>query len=155
VGVAAQVGGLIGTVVLGLWLQRIGFTPVLTACFAIAAASLVAIGQPELPLAALVAVSFLAGWGLFGGQPGLNALAATYHPTDLRSTGIGAGLGIGRFGAILGPVLAGELMLRGWSNEQLFHAAAVPAVLSAAVIFCMRWVLGPRRAASDAEAPAR
>ena len=141
VGVAAQTGGLIGTVVLGLTLQRIRFTPVLTACFATAAVSLVLIGQPGLPLPALFAVSFLAGWGLFGGQPGLNALAATYYPTDLRSTGIGAGLGIGRFGAILGPVVAGELMLRQWSNEALFQAAAVPAALSAGVILSMRRVL--------------
>jgi MFS transporter, AAHS family, 4-hydroxybenzoate transporter len=147
VGVAAQAGGLVGTVVLGLTLQRIGFTPVLAACFATAAACLVAIGRPGLPLPALFAVSFLAGWGLFGGQPGLNALAATYYPTDLRSTGIGAGLGIGRFGAILGPVIAGELMLRRWSSEDLFQAAALPAVLSAAVILGTRGFLDPRRGA--------
>jgi MFS transporter, AAHS family, 4-hydroxybenzoate transporter len=149
VGVAAQAGGLIGTVVLGLTFQRIRFVPVLTTCFATAAACLFLIGRPGLPLGALFVVSFLAGWGLFGGQPGLNALAATYYPTDLRSTGIGAGLGFGRFGAILGPVVAGALMLRGWSNEDLFQAAAAPAALSAFVIFGMRWVLEPRRARPD------
>ena len=155
VGTAAQTGGMIGTVVLGLVLQRVGFVPVLTTCFAAAALNLALVGQPGLPLAALVAVAFVAGWGIFGGQPGLNALAATYYPTDLRSTGIGAGLGIGRFGAILGPVLAGELMLRGWSTEDLFRAAAAPAAISTIAILAMRRVLGradERRPVAD---PAR
>jgi len=142
VGTAVQVGGALGTIVLGLVLQRLGFVPVLFACFAGAAVNLALIGQPGLPLAALVAVAFLAGWGIFGGQPGLNALAATVYPTDLRSTGIGAALGIGRFGAILGPLLAAELMRRQWSSEELFHAAALPAVLSALAVLAMRWVLG-------------
>jgi MFS transporter, AAHS family, 4-hydroxybenzoate transporter len=155
VGVAAQAGGLVGTVVMGLVVQRVGFVPVLTTCFTVAAASLAVIGRPDLPLPTLFAVAVLVGWGLFGGPPGLNALAATYYPTDLRSTGIGAGLGIGRFGAILGPVIAGELMLRRWPNEDLFQAAAVPALLSAAVVFSLRWVIGPRRTAPEPHALAR
>ena len=90
-------------------------------------------------------MAFLAGWGIFGGQPGVNALAATWYPTDLRSTGLGAALGVGRFGAILGPVLAGALMLRQWSTQELFQAAAIPAAASAALIFAMRWVIEPPR----------
>ena len=111
VGTAVQTGGAIGTIVLGLVLQRVSFVPVLAACFATAAASLVLVGQPGLPLAALAGVAFLAGWATFGGQPGLNALAATHYPTDLRSPGLGAALGVGRFGAILGPLVAGAVML--------------------------------------------
>jgi AAHS family 4-hydroxybenzoate transporter-like MFS transporter len=73
----------------------------------------------------------------------VNALAATYYPTALRSTGIGWSLGIGRIGAIVGPVLAGELMALHWSNQQLFIAAAVPALISALVMLSMRWVIAP------------
>ena len=67
----------------------------------------------------------------------MNALAATYYPTTLRSTGIGWSLGIGRIGAIVGPVLAGQFMALHWSNERLFIAAAVPALISAIVILGM------------------
>ena len=77
------------------------------------------------------------GWCIFGGQPGLNALAATYYPTDLRSTGIGAMLGVGRFGAILGPLVAGGLLARGWTGAELFRAAAVPAVISTAAMLAL------------------
>jgi AAHS family 4-hydroxybenzoate transporter-like MFS transporter len=89
-------------------------------------------------LTLLFVAAFLAGVGIFGGQPCVNALAATAYPTDLRSTGIGAGLGIGRFGAFLGPLVAGELIRRQWSTEALFQAAAVPAVISALAVLALR-----------------
>lgn len=155
VGAAAQTGGAVGTVALGLLQQRVGIVPVLTATFALAASSLALIGHPALPLAGLVAISFLAGWGLYGGPPGLNALAATYYPTDLRATGIGAGLGIGRFGGILGPLLAGALMQRHWSTHALFVAAAVPALIACAVTLSLRWAMRPARAARAPAAVAR
>lgn len=142
VGTAVQVGGMLGTFALGLLLQRLGFTAVLFACFAGAAANLAVIGEPGLPLAALVAFAFLTGWGVFGGQPGLNALAATFYPVHLRSTGIGAALGVGRLGAVLGPLLAAELLRRQWSGAALFQAAAVPAVVSALAVLALHAVTG-------------
>jgi AAHS family 4-hydroxybenzoate transporter-like MFS transporter len=142
VGTAVQAGGAIGTVVLGLIMQRTGFVAALAVCFAGAAVNLALLGQPWLPLWLLVVVAFLAGWGIFGGQPGLNALAATAYPTELRSSGLGAALGVGRFGAILGPLLAGGLMARHWSTEALFYASAAPAVISTLVVLAMGRVLG-------------
>ncbi len=137
VGTAVQVGGAIGTFVLGGVVQRLGFVRVLSVCFAVAAASLCAVAEPALPLAAAAPVAFVVGWCIFGGQPGLNALAATYYPTDLRSTGIGAMLGVGRFGAILGPLVAGGLLARGWTGAELFRAAAVPAVISTVAMLAL------------------
>jgi AAHS family 4-hydroxybenzoate transporter-like MFS transporter len=141
VGTAVQLGGMIGTFVLGSVVQRLGFVPVLATCFLCAAAGLAVIGEPALPTAALAAVAFVVGWGIFGGQPGLNALAATSYPTDLRSTGIGAALAVGRFGAILGPLVAGALLARGWGGAALFRAAAIPALVSTAVVLAMAAVL--------------
>jgi AAHS family 4-hydroxybenzoate transporter-like MFS transporter len=142
VGTSVQTGGVIGTIVIALILHRIGFIPMLTACFAIAATSLALLGEPSLTLPLLFLVAFLTGWGIFGGQPTLNALSASYYPTDLRSTGIGAGLGIGRIGAIVGPVVAGELMRAQWSNEALFHAAALPAALATIAVLVFARAVG-------------
>jgi len=146
VGTSVQTGGVLGTLALGWIIQRLGFVAVLTGCFTIAAINLALIGQPSLSLAMLFAVAFMAGLGIFAGQPGLNAFAATVYPTDIRSTGIGSGLGIGRFGAFLGPILAGELLRRQWSAQDLFHLAAMPAAVSALAILAMRWTSAePRR----------
>ena len=54
---------------------------------------------------------------MIGGQPGINALSATYYPTYLRSTGVGWGLGVGRIGAIVGPYLGGMLLGRQWGRR--------------------------------------
>jgi len=49
---------------------------------------------------------FVIGWGSSGTQFALNALAAAFYPPVIRSTGIGWAVGIGRVGAILGPLAA-------------------------------------------------
>jgi AAHS family 4-hydroxybenzoate transporter-like MFS transporter len=150
VGTAVQGGGMIGTFVMGGLVQRLGFVPVLTACFASAAAGLAVIGVPGLPASALAAIAFVVGWGIFGGQPGLNALAATFYPTDLRTTGIGAALGIGRLGAILGPLGAGALLAAGWSGAALFRGAALPALAATAAVMALRPILAARSGRPDA-----
>jgi AAHS family 4-hydroxybenzoate transporter-like MFS transporter len=99
------------------------------------------IGRPGLSLTMLFVVVFLAGFGVVGGQTAVNALSATFYPTDLRATGIGAGLGIGRIGAIIGPVVGGVLMSQHLPSEKLFYIAAVPASVSAVVMLSMYWVL--------------
>jgi len=141
VGTTVQVGAVIGTFVNGWLIDRMGFRKVLTAGFGIACVSIATIGQPSLPLLMLFVVVFIAGWCVPGGQGGVNALAATYYPTYLRSTGIGSGLGIGRIGAIVGPLLASELMRRHWAARELFLAAAIPALISAVVMYSMRWAM--------------
>ena len=78
---------------------------------------------------------------MIGGQPGINALSATFYPTYLRSTGVGSGLGIGRTGAIVGPYLGGVLLAQQWTPQQLFWVAAVPALVSTAVILMLRIVM--------------
>jgi AAHS family 4-hydroxybenzoate transporter-like MFS transporter len=144
VGTILQVGGTIGTFGLAWLIARRGFIPVLTISFAVACAGIATIGQPSLSLALLVAVVFVVGWCVVGGQPGINAFAATYYPTYLRSTGVGWGLGIGRIGAIVGPMIGGELMRLRWSTQEMFVAAAIPALVSALAMFSLRWVTPPR-----------
>lgn len=139
VGTTLQVGGTIGPFALAWFIARKGFVPALTTTFAIACVSIALIGQPGLSLPLLFVIVFVAGWCVVGGQPGVNAFSATFYPTYLRSTGIGWGLGIGRIGAIVGPVLGGEFMRRQWATSDLFLAAAVPALISALVMFSLRW----------------
>ena len=140
-GTALQIGGVAGSLCLGFLVHRFGFVPVLTTCFALAGVCIAFIGQPGLSLALLFGVVFLAGMGIVGGQSAINAMAATLYPTDLRSTGIGSGLGIGRIGSIVGPTVAGVLIGLHWTTHQLFLAAAVPALISAVVMIGMRWVI--------------
>ena len=130
IGAVLQTGGTIGAFGLAWLIARGGFMPMLTGTFAVATLSIAFIGQPGLSLTALGVIVFVAGWCVIGGQPGINALSATYYPTSLRSTGIGWGLGIGRIGAIVGPYIGGVLIGQKWTEQQLFWAAAAPALVT-------------------------
>jgi AAHS family 4-hydroxybenzoate transporter-like MFS transporter len=143
VGTAMQIGGAIGAVVLGLAQRKTGLLPLLGGGFATASVALAVIGATP-PFPALVAAVTLAGVGLLAGPPMLSAVAATWYPTDVRSTGVGAGLGVGRLGAIVGPLLASELVARRWPMEELFRVAAAPALLAAAAVAALPWALSPR-----------
>jgi len=137
VGTALQVGGVIGTVLMGPIIDRIGFFKLLVPSFLVAAVTIVLIGQPGIPLPMLFVVVLITGFCIVGGQPAVNALAGTYYPTKLRSTGIGWSLGVGRIGSIVGPVLGGELIRMNWSNSDIFIAVAVPAAVSAVMLLLM------------------
>ena len=138
IGTLLQVGGTIGTFGLAWLIARRGFVPVLAVNFALATAAIALIGQPGISLALLAMIVFIAGWCVVGGQPGLNALSASYYPTYLRATGVGAGLGVGRIGAIVGPYIVGVMLARQWGMQELFWAAAVPAAISMFVMLLMR-----------------
>jgi AAHS family 4-hydroxybenzoate transporter-like MFS transporter len=142
IGTMFQTGGAIGSIAIARPIEKWGFFGVLMACFAGAGVMIALIGQPGLSVALLFVVVFLAGFGIFSGQAGNNALAATYYPTDLRSTGVGAALGVGRIGSILGPTVA-EFMRPRYSTQQLFLSFAVPALLSAVAVATLRVVMRP------------
>jgi len=137
-----QVGGTVGAFTLGWFVHKWGFVPVLTTCGVLASINIAMIGQSWIPLAMLTAVVFIAGVCVTGGQAAINALAATFYPTELRSTGIGAGLGVGRMGAIIGPTLASMLLGHGWSARDLFLAAAVPPLIAAGAMLAWKFVVG-------------
>ncbi len=138
-----QVGGTVGALGLAWLIIRGGFLPLLALTFAVATVSVAMIGQPGLSLPVLYVIVFIAGWCVVGGQPGLNALSSSYYPTYLRSTGVGAGLGVGRLGAILGPSLAAFLVAQQWNPQQLLWAAAAPAFVSTLVIVTLWFTIGP------------
>ncbi|WP_079216275.1 MFS transporter [Herbaspirillum robiniae] len=134
IGTSLQVGGVAGTLTLGWFINRFGFTRVLGSCFVTACVAIALIGKVAAMPAFLFIAVVVAGFCIVGGQPAVNALAGTYYPTTLRSTGIGWTLGIGRIGSVVGPVIGGQLIAMQWSNASLFVAAAVPALISALTI---------------------
>jgi MFS transporter, AAHS family, 4-hydroxybenzoate transporter len=136
VGTTFQIGGAIGAFLLGLPIRRFGFFSVLTTGFLAACVCIGAIGQSPSS-GTLFSIVFIAGFGILGGQAALNALAASYYPTDLRASGVGAASGVGRLGSVLGPIAA-EFMRARWTTEQLFFAAAIPALISAVAMLSLK-----------------
>ncbi|NTZ82958.1 MFS transporter [Burkholderia metallica] len=138
IGTTLQVGGVIGTLVMGPLIDRWGFFRVLIPAYLVATVTILSISHvAAVSLAMLLAVVAASGFTIVGGQPANNALSAALYPVTLRATGVGWSLGIGRAGSIVGPIVAGALMQLHWSAQQLFCAAAVPALLSAVMLYAM------------------
>ena len=51
---------------------------------------------------------------------GLYTLNPLTYDADIRSTGVGWSIGIGRIGAILAPTIAGQLLDMGWDKQSLY-----------------------------------
>lgn len=139
-GALIQVGGAAGSLIVGRLLDRIGIIAIALA-FVLAIPFVVLIGALGMPEPWLMAVVFLAGLFLLGGQVGLNALAGTVYPTFIRSTGAGWALGIGRVGSILGPAIGGVLIALKLSMPMLFLCAAIPAACCAVTVCLLRGVV--------------
>lgn len=123
-------GGVIGGVVFGRMIDR--FNPIFAlGCGYFGAAFFIAVAATHATDLAILMVSiFIAGSGIVGAQISMNALTATIYPTAIRSTGVGWALGIGRTGAIVGPVAGGNLLAMGWNARSLVLAAVVPSAIA-------------------------
>ena len=107
-GAGLQVGGTVGSLLLCWWLQRARFLAV-AIMFVIAVPIVASIGYAGLSLtAALLAITFFAGFIVLGIQSGINVVGALIYPTSLRANGSGWQLGIGRIGAIIGPFVGAQ-----------------------------------------------
>lgn len=133
-GAALQVGGTVGALVLCWWVQRHRFLA-LAILFVIAVPVVSAIGYAaglsSTPI--LLAVTFLAGAVVLGIQSGINVVGAMIYPTSLRANGSGWQLGIGRLGAIVGPLLGAFFV--GLPVSQLYAWSALPFAIGAVVCF--------------------
>ena len=130
VGSMLQVGGVVGTLVLGRLIDRFSYRA-LALTYGGAAVAIVAIGLAGHSIALAAAAIFGAGFCIVGGQIASNALTATFYPTAIRASGVGWALGIGRAGSILGPLVGGTLLAMHWATTPLFMIAAVPALCAA------------------------
>jgi AAHS family 4-hydroxybenzoate transporter-like MFS transporter len=82
-------------------------------------------------------VTFATGFSIVGASFCMGALAATYYPSHIRTTGIGIGLGVGRVGSISSPLVAGSLISAGWTNGQIFSAAIALAMIASVAVLAL------------------
>lgn len=88
------------------------------------------------------AASFGLGFFLSGGQFLLYGLVTDLYPHAVRGTGTGFFVGIGRLGAVLGPILAGTLLARSGDANDAILALLPLLLLSMTTIW---WLLRSRR----------
>lgn len=96
--------------------------------------------------AVAAAASFGLGFFLSGGQFLMYGIATDLYPRVVRGTGAGFVVGVGRLGAVLGPLLAGALLARTGDADDAILSLLPLLLLSFATIW---WLGKPREARSE------
>lgn len=125
-----NVGAVAGLVVAGQVADRAGVRPVTIGWFAAAAVFLAALSIRMPGLAVYLAV-FVAGCFVFSAQVLVYAYIGRIYPAAARATALGWSAGIGRLGAICGPLLGGGLLTAGIAYPWGFYAFAAVGALGA------------------------
>lgn len=128
-----QLGAVVGNLAGAAFADRIGSKKVLVPYYLIGALSLLALSQ-KLDAFWLMCAVFGAGLGTIGSTTLLYGFLGAYFPTSCRGAAVGAVLGIGRAGAILGPMIGGWIVGANLDHQWNFYAFALPAVIAAAVV---------------------
>lgn len=126
-----NVGGIFGSILMGMMLDKMRMSFVIKFIYLGILVSLCCLSfSPTVAVLALSAV----GCGLFivGGQSALYGLAAIYYPAEMRGTGVGAAVAVGRIGSFAGPLLAGFLLSLGQSAT-IVIGSSIPVILIAAI----------------------
>ncbi|MEU1086756.1 aromatic acid/H+ symport family MFS transporter [Streptomyces sp. NPDC005576] len=132
--VIINAGGIVGMLVAGRFSDRFGALRVAALWFALTAVGVYLLGiHMALPLTYVVV--FLTGLFLFSAQAMVYAAVAGDSTDDNRATAVGWTSGMGRFGAVFGPWLGGQLVANG-NEDWGFTAFAVTAVF-ATVMLCL------------------
>lgn len=138
--VGLTLGGAIGSVAFGLFTSRWSTRSVLMS-FSVLAAILMAVFIFTAQWIVLViVVGVLVGMFSNGCIAGLYVLTPQSYSSSLRSTGVGWGIGIGRFGAIIAPTATGAMLDGGWSPQAIYVFVGVVLLLAAVVLLGMRGV---------------
>jgi MFS transporter, AAHS family, vanillate permease len=129
-----SLGGATGGALFGLAATRIPVRPLAIGTLLAGAAMIAAFGRGGPDLQSLK--SMLAVTGLFtnGAIAGFYLLFAQVFPTHVRATGTGFAIGVGRGGAVAGPVIAGYLLDAGLAVKTVALAMACGSLLSAVAL---------------------
>ncbi|WP_313391778.1 aromatic acid/H+ symport family MFS transporter [Sphingobium yanoikuyae] len=126
---ALNFGGMFGAIAGGRLADRFGLPQVVIAYFLLGAICISLLGLNG-PMPILYLLIFVAGAGTTGTQILLYASVADFYDLSVRSTGLGWASGMGRVGAIVGPMLGGVLLAAQLPMTLNFVAFAIPGLVS-------------------------
>ncbi|NOZ66813.1 MAG: MFS transporter [Alphaproteobacteria bacterium] len=133
-GIIMNIGGIVGAVALG-YLSAIFSSLKLTASYMVlCVVSMIGFGLISTNMDMMLFFIFFMGFFIFGSMIGLYTQVPDIFPALIRTTGTGWAIGVGRFGAVLGPITAGILIEAEWSRLELFSVLGIPLLISTFVI---------------------
>jgi benzoate transport len=130
-----NLGGVIGIYLMSWMSTRWKLTNLIFYLSVASAIGMVIFALAPNQFTLLMALIFLIGILQQGGFTGLYGTAAKVYPTEIRSTGIGWAIGLGRSGAVIGPAAAGYLIAAGFGMSANFVFFAVPMAIGGYIAY--------------------
>ncbi|MEV7072365.1 aromatic acid/H+ symport family MFS transporter [Streptomyces sp. NPDC093990] len=146
--VVFNLGGIVGMLVAGRAADRFGAPRISALWFALTAAGVFLLSV-HMPMTVTMLVVFLTGVFLNSAQTMIYATVSIRSDADSRATAVGWTSGMGRFGAVFGPWLGGQLLASG-HGDWGFTAFAV-AGLSSMVFIGIAALRSSRREPAGSE----
>lgn len=137
-GASYNVGAFLGTALMSWLAIRHALNRLVAGFFMLGAGAMLVFGGVSMPVALTLLSAVFVGVFVNGGFNGFWGLAAALYPAEIRSTGIGWALGVGRIGAVLGPIVGGFLVGAGFPIATIFAIYAVPLLLAAGLCLMLR-----------------
>jgi MFS transporter, AAHS family, 4-hydroxybenzoate transporter len=128
-GTVFNLGAFFGIVSQGYFSEKFGLSRTIFVYLLLTTVLMILFGFFGGSIMVLVLFGFI-GFGIQGGFVGMYSIAANIYPTEIRATGVGGAVGIGRVGAILGPLLGGVLIGCGFTMAQNFIFFAIPTLIA-------------------------
>ena len=79
------------------------------------------------------------------GVGGAVSLAATFYPTQIRSSGVGWGMGLGRFGQVCCPLAIGVMFQLSWPLAKILLVMAAAPLAAGLALIVFSWSLRPEQ----------
>ena len=130
-GALYNLGAFVGTMGMSVLALRVPLGRLVPTMLLLAGAAMLVFGSVTMPVWLTLLVAFLIGVLLQGGYNGVWPIAAGAYPAEIRATGVGWAIGVGRGGAVVGPMLGGYLMAANAALPLLFAAYCLPLVICA------------------------
>ncbi|MBO9581690.1 MAG: MFS transporter [Sphingobium sp.] len=128
-GALYNLGAFVGTFLMSVLAVRMPLGRLVPVMLGSATIAMLIFGTMSMTVELTLLVAFLIGVLLQGGYNGVWPIAASAYPPEFRATGIGWAIGIGRSGAIIGPMLGGYLMAAKVSLGMLFLSYCAPLLV--------------------------
>ena len=130
----ANVGGALGGAALGLLTLRFNVKALTIGAMVLSSAAVIIFGRTPPDLQKMSMYVALSGFFTNGAIVGMYAIFAQAFPTHVRAGGTGFGIGVGRGGSALAPIIAGFLFKANQPLPVVAMVMAMGSLLAAVVV---------------------
>ncbi|MCG8314729.1 MAG: MFS transporter [Pseudomonadales bacterium] len=133
-----SLGGVIGSIGMGIVTRFINIKAMMILCLLAAAAGVSLFPKMADTLEVMKQVGFVTGVFIFAAISGFFALFASSFPSSVLGSGSGLVLGLGRGGAVLGPMIPGFLFAAGLALQSVALVMAAGSFVAGILVIFIR-----------------